>query len=191
MLLTVAIPTTYDRQHLFDRLIARLSGLTDGMDSIEILYSVDNYELSIGAKRNLLLNNAIGKYFVMVDSDDDVCDDYFNFVLPELAKEPDCIGYYEEVRCSTESTLVKHSISCGKWTDKPLQRTPFYKTPILTDIAKAIRFEDVRYGEDHTFAKAIYPFLRTEIFIDAPMYIYNQPAPMSIQQHNKRYGITR
>lgn len=188
MLLTVAIPTTHDRQVLFDKLVDKISGLTEGMDDVQIIYAVDNYELSIGAKRNQLLNHAKGKYFVMVDSDDDIHDDYFSLVMPQLSKEPDCIGYYELI-VGAQVRKVKHSITCKQWTDTPLQRTPFYKTPIRTDIAKAIGFEDKRYGEDHVFAKAIYPLLRKEIFIDEALYIYNQPKPMSEVEHKKRYGI--
>lgn len=188
MLLTVAIPTTYDREPLFNKLIDRISELAEGIEGVQIIYAVDNYELSIGAKRNQLLNHAKGEYFVMVDSDDNIHDDYFTDVMPLLKQAPDCIGYYELVVGKTIQE-VKHSITCKQWTDTPLQRTPFYKTPIRTELAKAIGFEDKRYGEDHTFAKSIYPLLRKEIFIDKALYIYNQPAPMTQQQHRQRYGI--
>lgn len=186
--LNVCIPSIVERGDKLQQLISYLEDISQGF-GVKILYAVDNKEMSIGAKRQLLLNNCDAEYMMMLDDDDTIPDDYFQLVIPELTKRPDCIGYYEEVKNSKGLLHVKHSVTCGKWTEKPLQRTPFYKTPIRTELAKAIGFEDKRFGEDHTFALSIYPLLRKEIFIDKAMYIYNQPDPMTKQQHNKRYGI--
>lgn len=184
-MLTIAIPTTTERKELFDKLIERVCSMAP--EGVKVIYCEDNKEMSVGAKRQLLLNNIDTEYFTMLDDDDDLPDNYFDLVLPVLANKPDFVGGYELVM--PKNIRVKHSLRCITWGENPLRRTPFYKMPMRTDIAKKVGFKDMRYGEDRRFSEAVYPLLKKEAFIDAALYIYNQPKPMNRQEHNKRYGI--
>jgi cellulose synthase/poly-beta-1,6-N-acetylglucosamine synthase-like glycosyltransferase len=134
--LNVCIPSIIERRDKLAALIQRIEQLAEGYD-VKILFAVDNKEMSIGAKRQALLNACAADYMVMLDDDDNLHDEYFEHVMPLLEKNPDCVGYYELVVGKTVQE-VKHSITCKQWTDSPLQRTPFYKTPIRTELAKAV-----------------------------------------------------
>ena len=183
--LTVAIPTTTDRRDMFNELYMHVQSILP--EWAELIFEEDEYQMSIGSKRQALLDRAQGDYVFMLDSDDTIPDYYFDKLLPALEQQPDCVGYIEQVG---EKNAI-HSIRFKHWGEskEAYHRTPFCKDPIRTKLARQVGFKDMRYGEDHDFAKRIYPQLKTEVFIDEIMYIYNQPKRLSKQEHKKRYGI--
>lgn len=81
MILSILVCTTHDRKDMFDKLHEELNRQrwASGMDSeVEILYECDNKEISVGAKRQLLIERATGEFVVFIDSDDWVST---NFIL--------------------------------------------------------------------------------------------------------------
>lgn len=216
MKLTIAIPTIVGREAQFERLKAHIerqikkyefrpqNSFNDAKGIvIEIIHCADNKEMSIGAKRQKLLMEAKGEYIVMIDDDDWVPENYIETILP-LLNGVDCIGYQEECNIKGKKELSVYSLAFREWESTGFQmkegrsyqgiriagydhvRTPFYKSPMLTSIARQIGFEDVRFGEDHLFAKAVYPFLKTETFINEIMYFYS---PVFDSDFKSRYGI--
>lgn len=183
--LTVAIPSIVERKEQFEALLTHLYRIAPIW--VEIIDLIDNKTISIGSKRQQLLETAKGEYIVMVDDDDTIPDYYFDKLLPALEQQPDCVGYIEQVG---EKNAI-HSKRFKHWGEskEAYHRTPFCKDPIRTELARQVGFKDMRYGEDHDFAKRLYPLLKTEVFIDEIMYIYNQPKRLSKQEHKKRYGI--
>ncbi len=65
---------------------------TEGLP-VEILSIEDNKEISIGAKRQKLLERAIGDYIVFFDSDDLPFNLYTSKILQALESSPDCVGF--------------------------------------------------------------------------------------------------
>ena len=61
-------------------------------DGVEVLIETDAREMTIGAKRNLLLEKAKGQYVCFVDDDDLVPPYYVAKILEAISKHPDCIG---------------------------------------------------------------------------------------------------
>jgi hypothetical protein len=51
---------------------------------IEVLCDIDNGEVSIGSKRQKLLNSAVGDYVCFVDDDDLVSEDYVDLILDKI-----------------------------------------------------------------------------------------------------------
>ena len=96
MLLSILIATTLDRKEMFSTLYAEFFRQV-ACKPVEVLFEEDNKEISIGAKRQRLLERATGEYIVFFDSDDFPCPTYVNDILlalsPEHGKEkPDCVG---------------------------------------------------------------------------------------------------
>lgn len=184
-LLSVLIPTITGRESLFDALLSTIP------DNVPVVFCRDNKEMSIGSKRQLLLDSCDTEYFVMVDDDDSLALDYFSTIIPFLAQKPDCICYLEDI--SGKQTAI-HSNRFDGWgigNGYHYYRTPFYKDVLRTDIAKQIGFKDMRYGEDADFADRLKKsgLIKNEIFIDKKMYFYAMPNTLSRHEHNKRYGI--
>lgn len=184
-MLSVLIPTVTGRETQFNALVRSISG------KVPVIFCRDNKEMSIGVKRQLLLDECETEYFMMCDDDDALSPDYFETILPLLAQQPDCICYLEDIN---GQQIAHHSNRWDMWGshDKyDYVRTPFYKDVLRTDIAKAIGFADLRYGEDKDFADRLKAsgLIKNEIFIDKPMYFYKMPKAMDSKTHNKRYGI--
>lgn len=194
--LSILIPTVAGREAAFDNLQTELLKQirqNKATEKVEILSQKDNKEISIGAKRQLLYEMAKGKYSVQIDDDDSVSKDFIKDVLIATKQNPDCIGYFE--RCTMDGVIKKSKISieCKEWKDVNSNglnflRTPFFKTPILTSLCLQVGVKDMRYAEDHDFAKRIFQLLKNEIFIEKEMYYYSANS-MPIEQSNKRYGI--
>lgn len=68
MMLSILICSLHSRSHLLAELKAILQPQLTG--DVELLIEIDNKEISTGAKRNILLNRAQGKYIVFIDDDD-------------------------------------------------------------------------------------------------------------------------
>lgn len=185
--LTIAIATVVEREGMFKDLMAYLKDIAP--EWVEVIFECDNKEISIGSKRQNLLNAAQGEYIMFLDDDDSIPEYYFDTLLPAFEQSPDAIGYIEQ--CGDK--LVPHSHKYNGWRDNydgyPHVRTIFCKDPIKTNIAREAGFKDMRYGEDHDFSRRVKKLIKTEVFIDKVMYLYNQPGRLSTSQHKQRYGI--
>ena len=198
-LLTIAIPTTPDREELFQRLLNELTYQIQKNDLdnvVNIDWEIDNKEMSIGVKRDLLYKRAQGEYTVQWDSDDWIHAEGIALIIWALHERPDCVTYLE--RCEING-LQKWSNIALKYPDWAgdgnetledgfhFHRTPFFKTPIKTAVCRNVGVKDMRFGEDHDFAQRIKPLLKTEKYIDDPIYhyIHNSTA------FNERYGINQ
>ena len=192
ILLSVCIPTVVGREKDFEALHTWVQSKKQPW--FEVIVDKDNKEVSIGAKRQRMLDAVKGKYFVMLDDDDAQPDDYFDLLYPALLSDVDCIGYKEHCHINGKDQTSIFSIAFPRWASKDSEphltagydhvRTPFYKSPIKTEIARQVGFADMRESEDHEFAKAIYPLLDSEYFIKKVMYYY-QPV---VKMGENRYG---
>lgn len=54
---------------------------TQQTKDVEIILLFDNRQLTLGAKRNIVLERATGDYIAFVDDDDDISDDYIETLL--------------------------------------------------------------------------------------------------------------
>jgi len=190
-LLTIAIPTIESRKVQFEALVATIRQqieLNDAESLVEIISECDNKEISIGKKRDNLIRKANGTYLVMIDDDDTISRYYIQDVLEACTYDADCIGYFEQIHHARKMSVI--TLRATEWTSEPgnggdLQRTPFFKVPIKTDICKQVGCADMRFAEDEDFAKRIYPLLKTEHFIPKIMYHYRY----RYENHNDKYGI--
>lgn len=195
MRLSICIPTIVGREEQFTRLYTELDNqikLARLEHDIEIISEKDNKEISIGAKRDILYKRAKGKYCVHIDDDDLIVDDYIQTVYEHL-NGVDCIGYVERCIINGQVQYSKISNEFLEWETKEengfhYKRTPFFKTPILTEICQRVGVEDMRFGEDHDFARRVKPHLKIEIFINKVMYLYSANS-LTAEQHKERYGL--
>lgn len=177
MKLSVLICTTYDRRPLFDVLYAHILGQL--VPDAEVLYDEDNKEISVGAKRQNLLERATGDFICFVDSDDLVPGYYVERILKAISETPgaDCVGF--QIKCfGCEGVTADASMKYKEWAENQADfdyvRHTYHKTPVRREIALAVGFEDMRYGEDYKYSMGLRDsgLLKTEAYIDAVMYEY-------------------
>jgi glycosyltransferase involved in cell wall biosynthesis len=193
MKLSILIPTTPDREKEFSRLMKELQRqIKSGRLSkvAEIISMCDNKEMTIGEKRNRLYLQAKGEYSVQWDSDDWIHAEGISLIIEAMKDKPDCITYKELIIWDGKRVQSSNfSLTYNDWKDNEdgfnYVRTPFFKTPIKTDICKSVTIPDIRFGEDHAFSRLVNPKLKTETYIDEFIYWYTPHQ----SPHNERYGI--
>lgn len=208
-ILSILIPITPDRKESVQPLLRKIGlgiGLYHFVDDGEWSYSwftddgilelriyQDNKELTIGEKRERLYKQSSGTYSWQVDSDDDIDNNAIELILEAIKNNPDvdCITFEEYCLMNGREFRSNHSLKYEDWADNfdgyDFVRTPFYKDVIRTEIAKSVPFEKIRYGEDHAWARALKPHLKTEVHIPQQLYRYiHESLP---NDFDERYGF--
>lgn len=176
-ILSVLICSLKDRSEQLNNLILRLNNQIANKN-VEIKICIDNGEHTIPKKRNYLINSSLGEYICFVDDDDDVSNNYIDLILESLIDKPDCVGiigmYYAN---NVRGKDFIHSIKYSEWRDvgEVYERTPNHLNPIKSEhIFKIGGFnETLKRGEDFDFSQRVKHLLKTEKFIDKPIYKYN------------------
>ena len=189
--LSILICSIKGREEILNNLLSLLEGQIT--DDVEILIEVDNKEITIGEKRNVLLKRARGDYIAFVDDDDLISNDYVSKILAAIETSPDCCGIEGEIdhmkvkrpesnerrrqprhryyRCKQKFV---HSNQYTKWYEKNniYYRCPNHLNPIKRELAGQIMFPEMSQGEDKDFSLRILPLLKTEVFIKGIIYYY-------------------
>lgn len=194
MHLSILIPTIVQRKDQCYELVTYLENQIRQYDPAseiaEVLIFSDNAsDWTIGNKRNILIEEALGEYVCFVDDDDWVPDYYISKILDTIVDSKknnealDCIGIRGRLFChSTAGTLLYekdflHSIKYDKYMEdiNIYYRPPNHLCPIRKDIASKYRFPSINFGEDTDWAMKMQKdsALKKEKFIDDVMYHYN------------------
>lgn len=168
--LSILICTLPRRQRLLSDLLADLR--RQGGDA-EIL--TDNGAGSVGAKRQRLLEAATGDYVAFIDDDDDVNPLYVHNILTH-AGQCDVIGFEGEI---TTNGRDKRRFTISMHHNYEEKNGVYYRynnhlSPIRREIALAIGYKDMSFGEDFDYATRLRDsgLIKTEHYIYAPMYFY-------------------
>lgn len=201
MKISILICTIKERESLFKSLLSEFfnqgtftkieSGYIDEKKQVEILYHSDNKEISVGKKRQLLLEKAAGKYIVFIDDDDFPSPNYIDMILSAIETNPDCIGI--NVAMTTNGTRPQkccHSLKYPVWMDNvhgwDYVRNVTHFNPVKRDLAMQSGFKDMRFGEDKDYADRLTPLCKTEVYIEPPLFHYRFSNKI---KHNQKYGI--
>jgi glycosyltransferase involved in cell wall biosynthesis len=145
-------------------------------DEVEVLVD-DSEHLSIGTKRNNLLLRAKGNYIAFCDDDDLLVNNYVDLVLKAIETNPDCVGMRGILQDEGKHQgLFEHSLKHKDWFqqdgDVRWCRPPNHLNPVKREHALKAMFTDKNCGEDFDYSMALKPFLKTEVFIEEPIYLY-------------------
>ena len=172
MLLSIMILTIATRAAYFERLMAILRPQLTA--EVELLVDCDNGEVSIGAKRQRLLQQATGEYVCFIDDDDLVPEDYVEATLAALVSRPDCVGWKMHRLC--DGVFEREQIKSLRYRDtrstQPEFEPPDQLSPIRREIARKVGFLNLNRGEDTAYSDRVQKFLKIEVFLDRVMYTY-------------------
>ena len=122
ILLTIMLPTTIDRREQFAKLLEEIRRQileNKYEDIVEVIVNEDNKEISIGKKRQELLEASNGKWVVGIDSDDWISEDYLHDIVMALKNNPqiDHVGFLEDCDINGEKSLSIFSIRHKHWAE--------------------------------------------------------------------------
>jgi len=178
-ILSIGIPTIPERAVDLRRLMIVLQQQMDYRIEPIIEYG----DATTGEKRNRILDRANGQYVAFVDDDDLVPADYVKRIVRAVIDNPgvDCIGFKGEMTTDgIDPWTFIHALDDkrGKeWTRDYEKRTyyrpPNHLNPVRIDLARRAGFPNKARGEDYDYSQALFPLLRTTVFLDGdPMYYY-------------------
>jgi len=178
--LSILIPTLTDRkQDYLEPLRKRLDLQIKACGGdVEVLVDEDQGQMATGTKRNRLLQRACGLFSCFLDDDDEISDSYVHSILANVSPELDCLGFWGEVYFQgVFAARMFHSICCGGWyeNNEGYYRPPNHLNPVRTDLSRQVKFPDVIYSEDYSWAMSMMArgLLKREIFMArGPFYIY-------------------
>lgn len=172
-LFSILIVSTTNRKPMLDNLLRFIK--IQKTPEVEVLVCIDSKESSIGAKRNKLLREATGKYVSFVDDDDMISPYYVSSILNAAKNDADCIGLKGIITLKNSiPKLFIHSVKYDSWFEKDdvYYRFPNHLNPIKRELALDTMFPEISNQEDRAFSYKIKSKLKTETFIDTPLYYY-------------------
>lgn len=163
----------------------------DSFGGVEFLYEQDNKQISVGAKRQKLLDRSRGDYIVFADDDDLPEPYYVSEIVKALESKPDCLGYLIKMTTNGEREQVCcHSLRYPEWKTNvdgyDYVRNVTHFNTVRRDLALQVGFQDKRFGEDKLYSDAVTKLCKTEVFIDKVMFHYRYSSRVP---HKKKYGI--
>lgn len=173
MILSILICSLHSRHHMLDALLKELLLQRNDNEEVEILTEVDNKEITTGAKRNILLNRATGKYIIFIDDDDWPEPCYIAELLKAAESDADCFAMNGYI-----TTNGHNKINWALSKDYENNGTTFYyrKTNHITgvkrEIALKVGFPDKSNAEDKWYSDRVALLCKTEFKIIPPMYHY-------------------
>lgn len=179
--LSILIPTVPGREHFFDRLMSELNRQIHPGDKrydVEIVYSVGDKSVSVGKRRNELVDLAKGEYICFIDDDDRIADNYIELVMAGIATNPDCCSLNGII--TTDGKDPKpfiHSIDYNEFFERDgvYYRCPNHLNTIRTELARQCPFPDWQRSEDSNFAFQLRDkrLLKKEYKIPETIYFYD------------------
>lgn len=172
--LSILICSMHKRIDMLNRLLDILKKqLTT---SVEIIVDADNGELSIGEKRNGLLDASIGEYVSFIDDDDTVSDDYIKKILTAVKTKPDTCAFQAIITTNgVGAKPVFYSMKYTKWSDSDTAhyRSPQHLSPIKREIAISVRYPNKSFAEDREYSDKLVGLIKSEVEIEGPIYFYD------------------
>lgn len=186
-LLSILIPTTPERVEMFNglyqdlhRQAVTIENLHPSLGRVEVLAD-DSKKfldggLSIGKKRESLVQRASGKYLCFVDDDDLVSPNYIETILRLCHQDADLVTFRSFCMLKTFWGVVdmslKYPMNDQMNPDFIIRRKPWHVCAIKSHYAKLHQFDDINYGEDWNWFEKVLKYCTTESHTDAILHMY-------------------
>jgi hypothetical protein len=186
-MITICIPTMPHRQVELYRLIDALKLQIKPYEGKIHLLTYEtpaskNGGPSIGLKRQQMIQQVSTPYLTFIDDDDMPSPSYCDHLMHTATTKVDAMGFRGLITTNGRNpTEFVHSHRYS-WLDSPAYkdgakvyiRPLNHLNPIRTDIATAIGYHDLPFGEDRDYADRLKAsgLVRTEYFVDGE-FLYN------------------
>lgn len=185
--LSILVTNVVQRVELMVDIVKNLNEQAKGLP-IDIMYLGDNQSMSVGKKRNVMINAASGHYVCFIDDDDPIHPEFVKKLYNATKSGADVINYMVEYSDGTITRPVKYSIKYKRDqnTETEFLRIPNHLMCVKKKHAINAGYRDLIWGEDADYAKRLLPYLKTEHNINEILYWYKYNAETSTGQRNHR-----
>lgn len=138
--------------------------------------------LSIGKKRQSLVDRATGKYLCFCDVDDSPAPNYIESLIRLCQENKDVVTFRNFTKTDFYWTVIDMrlgSIDEQSTPNRIVKRNCWHICPIKSEIAKRHSFPDINYGEDSEWIKKVLSECFTESHTDQILHSY---------QHSVRFS---
>lgn len=177
--LSILIPTLNEPEsinylhrlnNILDPQIARYPG------QVEKVINDAGRSMPTGTKRNELIKNSVGEYFVQIDCDDIVPSYYVDELMKAIELGPDVISFRGHMTTNGEHRR-EFTIKLGeKYEERDGQYFRYcnHLCAFKRSVVEHIKFQDIWVQEDYLYATEIMKkgLLKTEVHIEKDMYHY-------------------
>lgn len=137
--------------------------------AVEVLVDDRAAPITVGEKRQAILDRARGRFVTFVDGGDWIAHDYVRRIVAAIWASPDvdCVGLRGAMtvfdRVEVFDASLRSAVIGEIAQDGVRLRAPHHRTPIRREIALHAGFPAVNFGEDLAYAERVRPHLRTEV----------------------------
>lgn len=181
-LLSILICSITTRTENLHNLISGLENQIRGLP-VQLLTIIDNRKMTIGEKRNNLINMAIGKYIVMIDDDDSVSDDYVDCLIRATGENSDVIVFNMERYCNgifDRNVYFDMNYTKNQTFSDRYERLPNHLCCYKRSVVKNIKYPHINNGEDFIYADIIHKIINTQTKIKKNLYKYEYNDNISV-----------
>lgn len=149
--------------------------ITRTYKEVELIICIDDKQMTVGAKRNLLKSLAKGDRITYFDDDDIPAPEYWPYLKEAINKtDYDVINFFVLFTHGKKKKIVEYNLEHGdRETKERFFRTSNHLMCIRRSIANKISFPDKSFAEDAMFAKKLKRHARTQGLIEKILYYYN------------------
>lgn len=183
MKLNILICSLPERSQQLERLTRSIDRQIEPFKG-DVAYVVNSAvkHIPTGTKRNQLISNTNAEYFVFIDDDDTIDDQYLSLIMTAIESKPDVVtfnGHMTTNGASLVDFIIKlhEKYEARKDADNI---TRYYRFPnhicvMRREAVQSVKFPDIWQGEDYKWAKEIHDrkLLKTEVHIDKNLYHYD------------------
>jgi glycosyltransferase involved in cell wall biosynthesis len=186
-MLSILIPSIPEREKTLTILLKELEKQIDYCAKIhamlgEVEVVIDNSKkyleggLSIGEKRNSLLNRATKKYICFLDDDEGIAPDYVETLLRLCERGNDVCTFKSLFKCDTYWTVIDMGLNNPNeeaTPEKEVKRNAWHVCPIRRSIAIKYQFSSLNHNEDWEWMRRVLKDIKTEAKTNKIIHNYN------------------
>jgi len=150
--------------------LGRVQHLSDTSDSL--LHG----GLSIGRKRQKLVEQAEGQYLCFLDDDDQISPNYVETLVRLCQSDMDVVTFRSFIKNDFYWSVVDMRLGYVNEDATPeriIKRNAWHICPVRSKYAKRYKFEDSNYSEDWAWMEQVLKHCRNEAHTDQILHCYN------------------
>lgn len=189
IVLSILIPSIPERIEKFTELkrevmrqINYIAEVHFTLGNVQLVYEVSKTFAdggpSIGKKRQMLVERALGKYLCFLDDDETIAPNYVETLLRLCYNaNPDVLCFRSVAKMDNYWTVIDMSLR-NKFNnqatpDNVVKRLPWHICPVKSELAKQEIFADSNYGEDWQWFERVLKRCKSEMKSNSIIHQYN------------------
>jgi hypothetical protein len=184
IMLSILIPSIPSRHEMLQSMLAKLNSQNKDFEMlgvVEFIYDDSpaflDGGLSIGKKRQSLVERASGKYLCFLDDDESIAPNYVESLLRLCNHDMDVCTFRAIAKLNSAWGLIDmrlaYKVNDQFTPEHTVRRPPWHMCPVRSEFAKLHEFEDISNAEDSRWFEQVLTRCTTESHTDKILFQYN------------------